>query len=154
MFVATPTGLAEDADCMGVVDHQQAPDVVFDLDQLGQRANVAVHGEHAVGHYQRAVARPGLEFGAQANILVTFGTVRAAWRCLCGTSSRTRRRRLWKEIRSTLTRPQPCILRSQISQAQLQKQVPLSCSKSTHVQSTDDGELALYGMADAFRAHL
>jgi hypothetical protein len=65
IFVGTVTRLTEDADSVGVVDHQQAPEVAFDLDEVGQRADIAVHGEHAVGYDQCAVAASGPEFVAQ-----------------------------------------------------------------------------------------
>src|ERR1700722_7159579 len=65
IFVAAVPGLAQDADRVGVVDHQHAPEVFLDLDQVGKRANVAFHREYSIGYDQRAVARAGSEFLAE-----------------------------------------------------------------------------------------
>ena len=47
----------EHAAGMGVVDHHDAAEFVGDVAESGQRAEVAVHAEHAVGDEQRAPMR-------------------------------------------------------------------------------------------------
>src|SRR5690606_15255117 len=65
-------GLAHEADGVGVVDHDQGADLVREVADAGQRGEVAVHREHAVGDDDGAprtlavVQRGGgLELGAQ-----------------------------------------------------------------------------------------
>ncbi len=55
VLVGAAAGGAEDAGGVGLVDQQEGAELLLDGDQLGQAADVAVHGEDAVGDDEGAV---------------------------------------------------------------------------------------------------
>ena len=55
---------AEHAARMRVVDHHDASEFLGERAQIGQRPEVAVHAEHAVGNEQFALARPAASAGS------------------------------------------------------------------------------------------
>ncbi len=52
---------------MGVVDHEQGVEALFEADQLRQRREVAIHAEHPVGDDQPASPAAG-RFGVHQRL--------------------------------------------------------------------------------------